>query len=680
MRYGYGLPPSYTLIIAEKPRAAEKIAKALDPHAVKGRLRGVPYWVIRWNGRPAVVASAAGHLYSLYTDRRGWPVFEYRWVPRYVAEPGSSHTKRFLEALKVLAQRAHTTINACDYDIEGSVIGYLIIKFLLPGRRVFRAKFSSLTRSEILRAFRSLGSLDHEMVEAGLCRHELDWMWGINVSRAISDLMSDALGKKVILSAGRVQSPTLLRAVTRIIERRLFVPLPRFYPRVQVRVGNKLLGLEYDDEPFTSRSSAAEFVKCIREEGYVRVTEVRIEEKRVLPPHPFNLPDLQKEAGQILRFSPYTTQKLAEDLYLEALISYPRTNSQKLPPTLDNRGVLKALSRNPRYRSLIASLLLETRGILRPNNGPSYDPAHPAIYPTGEGSAKRLSKKHLALYDLIVRRYLATFAQPAVLRSVTVYVSACGRRFRISTLRVVREGWYRYYPYHRPREGEGIPQELLKRGAKIPVAKASYSIRYTKPPPPPTRLELLRWMESVGIGTESTRAEIIEVLFRRGYVVARSGRIDVSDLGLAVASLLQEFFPQLVEVELTRRFEEYVEAIRARKLRCREVVEEAKKVISGSLERFRSSYRKALEEVPSFIPVAGAGDRCRLCGRRAVSRSLCRIHLEAYRRVVEAYEEWRRAGFSKEEYLDRIRRLKSVGQYIREVVEALGSEILRELS
>ena len=196
------------LIIAEKPKAARKIAGALGLKGF-GRVYGIPYWYGYYRGEYVVVSSTAGHLFTLVTDKRSYPVFEYRWVPRWEGERGASFLKKFYSALKSLARGAKAFVNACDYDIEGSVIGYLIIKELGDVRRAKRAKFSSLTPQELRKSFQSLMPLDWDMIESGLCRHELDWIWGINVSRALMHMFRRVMSYRKPLSAGRVQSPTL---------------------------------------------------------------------------------------------------------------------------------------------------------------------------------------------------------------------------------------------------------------------------------------------------------------------------------------------------------------------------------------------------------------------------------------------------------------------------------------
>lgn len=668
------IPTIFTLIIAEKPRAAEKIAQALAGTSCKKlRVEGVPIWVINTATvksipLPLVVASAAGHLFSLHSDEFGYPVFSCRWVPRYLVEKEARHTRRFLEVLEDLCKKARVFVNACDYDIEGSLIGYLVIKFFGDERRAYRAKFSSLVPSEIRSSFSRLSKLDKEMAEAGECRHILDWLWGINVSRALMDIYRRFSGRTQTLSAGRVQTPTLAHAVEIDLKRKFHVPIPLLYPRIVVELDGKSYQLEYEGPPFTSREEAQRFIACAKRAGELLVVDIDERVERIPPPPPFNLPDLQSEAARIHRISPYVTQRIAEDLYLDALISYPRTNSQRLPPTLNNRAIVENLAKYPPLGSLARRLLDECRGVLRPHNGPKTDPAHPAIYPTGEIPRKKLSEKHRKIYELIVRRYLSTFSSDAVVRRITIHLEVCGKRFSLRGVRIDRVGWMLYYPYSKPRERE-IPQ--LRRHSRIPISKASIKVSYSSPPPPLTRMGLIKWMESQGIGTESTRAEIVETLYRRGYIVKRGRSSEVSDLGIAVVKLLSKYVPELCSTELTRHFERAINAIIDKRMHCAEVIDEAKKVLTHYLNRIKKLSSSIASELALYIEDPRNEPRCALCRRKAVSQSLCVFHMEAYRLIKQNYEHWLRAGYRWDQYLRKLSRSKLAGAYIRDVATFL---------
>ncbi|ABU81191.1 DNA topoisomerase I [Ignicoccus hospitalis] len=649
----------HILVIAEKPKAAEKIANALGKPIVK-RKYGVPYWELT-NGKKIVVVPAAGHLFGLAPLGKGFPVFDYEWRPLYEIEKGASHTKKYIALISSLSPGSSLYVNACDYDVEGSVIGYIIIERFGDPRRSKRMVFHALTPDEIRRAWNSLRPLDWEMINAGLARHELDWIWGINVSRALMHAYRVATGKSKSLSAGRVQSPTLKEVVERELAVQCFVPEPYF----SVSLSAKGVSLE-PTLKFETKDEADHFISnCLG-----KVVDVIVNDERLSPPHPFNLPDLQMEAARLYGFSPSKTQSIAEELYLDAYISYPRTNSQKYPKDLDYANILKGIASVPQYRPLTKALFKETRGRFSPNNGPKDDPAHPAIYPTGK-PPKNLSPDHMKVYDLIVRRFMATLASESVYEVTKVVIEVNGQTFKAVGRRVKWKGWTLYYPFSAPQE-KSLPS--FTKGESLQV-KCTRRLQYTKPPERYTKAKIVKWMERVGIGTEATRARIVETLFKRGYLKNVGSKVYATDLGIGVALVLSKFFPEIVSVELTRRFEEDMKKIMMGVERKEKIVEEAKKFMRMILAKYKPHMREVGEYLAYSLGEMEPPGRCAVCWRVAEEDGLCVVHKRARDELYAKYPVWRRRlGLSFEEYLKKVTTLKQAGTAAKEVAKALLSE------
>ncbi|MCD6428185.1 MAG: DNA topoisomerase I [Desulfurococcales archaeon] len=677
------LKRGYVLVIAEKTRAASKIAQALGLR-FGGKKYGVPFWEGYFNGRYYVVAPAAGHLFSLRSNERDYPVFSYEWVPRWMSERNAEHTKRYYMALQELAKSASLFINACDFDIEGSVIGYLIIKMFGNVNKALRVKFSSLTLEELREALkRPLPSLDWDMIEAGLCRHELDWIWGINVSRALMDIYRLLTGKKLTLSAGRVQSPTLLEALNRYIARETFIPSVSFNITLYIEVNGETYKLEQVSPPFRRYEEARKIANMLKGIGYIEVVSTEQTIRKLNPPPPFNLPDLQVEASRVLGISPSETLKLAEDLYLDSLISYPRTNSQKLPPTLNNRKIIENLGRLSNYRVYANELL--KREVLKPTLGTKDDPAHPAIYPTGYLPTHELRGKKKQLYDLIVRRYLACFYGPALIKSTSYTFKFKSLTFALSGQKIIKSEWLRVYPYVSVNEAS-MPH--LHKGEKVRIAKVRISKAYSRPPPPHTKTTLLKWMEKVGIGTEATRADIIETLFKRGYLKKSGKATVVTELGVMVARILSKLFSELTSVNLTREFEQALALVRLGKISRTEVVSRAKEVLRPRLMMIKDIVRSNnAEKLRELIEEGEGKSKCLICGEICAYSPVagsdicfCEFHSTAYKHIIDKYREWREAlGLSFTEYLKELLRIKSTGKFVKEVASAIisRSELLR---
>lgn len=665
------VPQYYDIIIAEKPKAADKIAHALG-NPLKCTINRVPVYILDVNGTNIVVVSSAGHMFGPSTDVDGLPVVTIKWEPLWRFDRRSKYLKPYYEVLSRLVPKARYFINACDYDIEGSTIGYKIIEAFGDRSRAKRMKFSSLTVAELRQAFKRLLPLDINNAMAGIARAELDWLWGINVSRLLMKSYREVTGERLSLSAGRVQTPTLAEAVRRWVKINTHVPLP------QPSLAAKLLhrGVEFTAYPLgwsvDTVAEAREVAREVKEGKYMEVASVSKASESIRPPPPFNLTDLQKEAARIYGLSPYRTQEVAEDLYLAALISYPRTNSEKLPPTLNYREVLDSIARQPRYKGLVSDLLRETGGVLRPREGPADDPAHPAIYPTGERPTG-LDKIHEAIYDLIVRRFMAAFARPAVLNTTSaVLMDVKARRWEARGLNVSEEGWLKYYPFHKFSESQ-LP--VINRGDRPLVRSITVRVSWSGPGVKLSRLSLLEWMEANNLGTKGTRARIIETLYRRGFIVSRGSYTEITNLGYAVYKVLSEVAPELMSVSLTREFEGLLDEISMGKASREEVVNRAKKYISELVMRQLNNNIKVMGTyLAEFIGKVRPKDRCFICGRPAVSQNLCELHLAAKRNLEENIDEVaRRLGVSREEALNKISSSKLTGKWVREVAAVMKS-------
>lgn len=662
------------VVIAEKPKAARKIVEAVfqeyKPRVL--RYKGIPYWVINTKWSEITVVSAAGHLYGITTTDKGYPTFNYTWQPIHIVEKGAEYAKNYITLIDKVCKGANHYVNACDYDIEGSVIGYLIIKNHGDVNRSLRAKFSSLTPRELRNAFSKLMPLDKEMIEAGLCRHELDWIWGINVSRALMNSLMESAGRSMTLSAGRVQTPTLKYVVDKVTSRNLFIPIPQYSISVTVRIGGSNYSLEYCGRSIESREEADSIAKAIKTVNKLTVVDYKEEVRSIPTPPPFNLSDLQSEAARVYGLSPLTTQKVAEALYLDALISYPRTNSQKLPKDLNYEEILKSISSIPQYRGLVNKLFSEVKGVLKPVEGAKDDPAHPAIYPTGVAPVG-LNKISLKVYDLITKRFIASFAPSGKVLRKTIVLSSSrrdeGDLFKLAGQEIIYEGWLKYYPFSMPKE---FPIPRVSVGELLEVVSVKVDRKFSKPPELPSKIKVLKWMESVSIGTESTRARIIETLFARKYVVGDSRGINATDLGIAVVEILSDYFSELTEVSLTRSFEKKLEAIKRGLASRNQVVSEAREILVNLLNKFTEKKTEIGISLAKATGLLKPKAKCIACHREAFNENLCKYHYLALQELWRTYHEWqRREGVSTEEYLNDISKLKSAGRWVKELIEVL---------
>ncbi len=549
--------------MCEKPDAAARVARALDQDGDPRRIetQGVPVYESRNRQETILVCSALGHLYAVdsknHTSRRYYPVWDYHWKPKHAIDKKSARLGRWIQVISSLASKSDRYVNACDYDVEGSLIGYTILRYACRGAhsRAQRMKFSTMTKQELKTAYGTLSpQLDLGLVEAGRCRHELDWLYGINLSRLLTGSALKQNRGYSTLSTGRVQGPTLKFVTERQEDIRCFTPTPFWTIIATILHGGNEYPLEYENKKIAILASATRVVDDCKE---VLLEVVNAESRNIQqpPPYPFDLSSLQAEAFRRFGYTPARTLALAERLYLDALLSYPRTSSQKLPPDIGYLEILKRISTRPEYRSL--ALKLVNQGALHPTQGPKEDPAHPSVYPTGESRKRSLSKPEANLLDLIVRRFMATFAEPSLHETNKLTLSRDPHHFFLRGSRLLREGWIEYYKPYVPDDSQKIPD--LRVGDKIPINKLEAMEKFTEPPPRYNPSSLLRKMEDENIGTKATRADIIETLYRRGYI--KDVRLQATPLAAKVISVLDKHCPLIVDPSFTARLEASMENI-----------------------------------------------------------------------------------------------------------------------
>ncbi|MGB9713647.1 MAG: DNA topoisomerase I [Candidatus Bathyarchaeales archaeon] len=607
----------YTLIITEKPDAAQRIASALDAKGKtsKKEENGVPYYVAR-RDREIVVVPAIGHLYTVTgerSERNYYPVFNFKWVPRYVAERGAKQIRTWLETISKLAKDADMFIDACDYDIEGSIIGYCILKYACGNKESIskRMKYSTLTKEELEKSYAELlPHLDFALIEAGRTRHEVDWLYGVNLSRALTIAARDWSGKYATLSTGRVQGPTLRFLIAREKAIRSFVPTPYWEIKAEIEIDETTFEAEYEKDIIETKKEANTILsECKGKNGEVEKIEVK--QFQQLPPTPFDLGTLQSEAYSLFGYTPMRTSDIAQRLYLDALISYPRTSSQKLPPSINYEEILKNLGKAPQYKKLTAELL--TKPELKPKEGKKEDPAHPAIYPTGNLPERVLSDQERNLWDLVVRRFMAVFEEPAIRQSMKVHINVDGHRFYLRGRRILKEGWMRFYgPYVRSEE---VLLPPITEGQEVNIKKVILEDKFTKPPPRYNPGSLLKRMEEEEIGTKATRADIIQTLYDRKYI--RDERIVVTDLGFEVMEVLKQYCPTVVSVKLTKELEERMNKIQLNNEKRENILVDAVEILKPAMEELKEKEKIIGEQLSNAIKRARLEERtvgvCPIC-------------------------------------------------------------------
>jgi DNA topoisomerase-1 len=581
----------YELIISEKPSSAKKIAEALaDGKPIKEK-SATPVYDITHNGKDIKIVCAVGHLYSVAEKEKSfkYPSYDIAWVPTAEIDKDAAFSQKYLSTIRSVAKDAKEFTVACDYDIEGEVIGLNIIRFVCKQKDANRMKFSTLTKEDLVKAYEHKQKhLDWGQAKAGETRHFLDWIYGINLSRALMTAVKVA-GSFKVLSSGRVQGPTLKLIVDKEREIAAFVPEPFWQLELHTEKNTAPIIALHEEERFTEEAKAKKIFDLCRGVDPT-VTDLQQKEFAQEAPLPFDLGGLQAEAYKLFGISPKSTLQTAQNLYLEGVTSYPRTSSQKLPKELGYKKILTDLSKQKIYEEK-ANLVLSLPS-LQPNEGKKEDPAHPAIYPTGQ-IPKKLSDYDKKVYDLIVKRFFAVFGEPALRQTMTVTLSIKKEAFITKGTTTKRHGWHVLYePYVRLKEEELPPLtigEVLKQKDLALLAKE------TTPPKRYTPAGIISEMEKRGLGTKATRADIIEALYHRDYIEEKS--IEATELGIKTISTLEKYCPDIIDEELTRTFEQEMDDIRTEKNTPDKVLKHAETELDKILAKFKKHEKLIGEEL-----------------------------------------------------------------------------------
>ena len=492
-----------------------------------------------------------------------------------------------------MGKKAKSVTVATDYDLEGEVIGLNIVRELLKRKDANRMKFSTLTSDELNKSYSTKSkTLNWGQANAGIVRHTLDWYYGINLSQIIASSVSKALNRYQPMSIGRVQGPTLAILTERELEIKKFKPDPYWQIFANLWLNKQAIKAVHEKDKFFDETEANKIFKKIDGKDGT-ISNIRKSKQKVSPPAPFDLTSLQLEAYRLFKYSPSMTLKIAQTLYSNAYISYPRTSSQKLPNSLNFSKILKKLSKNPKYKSVVTQVL-QTK--LSPREGRKSDPAHPAIHPTGDRPGK-LSPYELKIYDLIVRRFFAVFGEQGERESTRVKLAISREIFKFGGVITTKQGWMNWYGSYATRKEVELPNlkigQVLKQNSELEEKE-------TQPPARYTTASLIRLLEKEGLGTKSTRSSIIETLAKRNYI--QGNPIEVTDFGMNVYYTFKKFSPEILSVTLTRKFDKAMDDVRLGKISSDEVIVAAQKSVTKYYAKLKENTVKIGEVLSkSFV-------------------------------------------------------------------------------
>src|SRR5215216_2298253 len=627
------------LIITEKNNSAKKIAEILSGGDAKADAAyKVPFYTWTDDGGEQMTVGLKGHVMSpAFTEGySNWQETDLHDLidADIVKEPTD---KNVVKAIKKVAKEADEVVIATDYDREGELIGLEALETIIDVNpavvdataesdgdalanrpRIERARYSALTKQEIERAFANLDDLSYDLANAGAARQDIDLIWGATLTRAVS-LATRRFGSN-FLSVGRVQSPTLGLIVERELERRAHVPKPFWEVFARFEHPDGAFEAHHATDKFWEKAEADAALAGTKTPGLVKEVSSRRNARR--PPTPYNTTAFTTDASSRLGIAPSRAMRLAEDLYMDGFISYPRTDNTVYPQSLNTRELVRSLVRIPEFQS--AAPLLE--GDLTPTRGKKETTDHPPIYPTQALHPGALEGPKRRVYELVVRRFLGTFSPPMITESTRADIEAGSESYFVRGSVVIDPGYAAIYTYARSADEE-IPK--LEQGQKLDLDGDPWIVdKETQPPARISQGRLVELMEERGLGTKATRADIIQKLYDRGYVF--SNPPEPSETGIAMYKAFNSYVPRMATPEMTAELEEDMDQIAAGKTSKDEVLRISREMLHSTttdLEGKREDFAKQIWTGMDEDKFLGPCKVCEEAGRKHEDGSPNRLRI-----------------------------------------------------
>lgn len=568
-----------TVILAEKPSQAQAYAESFPSNQRKDG-----FYIVSGNGfDETIITYGFGHLVSLYDPQEyqeEWKNWHLENLPIFPNEYKFKVTKdkrKQYNIVKGHLDKADNIIIATDTDREGEAIARLIIR--LSGndhKPIQRLWINSLEKDEIQKGFQNLKNGEDyysSFVEAET-RQIADWLVGMNLTRLYT-LQMQKNGMDGVFSIGRVQTPTLFLIYQRQQEIENFVKKPFFelYGHFANQKGNYI-------GKYKKRFDSADELEAFKDENQLKddieaiITDVKKEEKRTYAPKLFSLSDLQSEANKRFNLSASETLKVAQGLYEKKYTSYPRSDSNYIGSP--EFAYLKDNLNN--YLNLANKAIAEPQ--LEENKryvNSAKVAEHYAIIPTKTvPDLEKLTENERKIYELILLRTIAIFEKAYRYEETTILTNANGIEFRTTGKVELDKGFKRILSDSKEDKDD---KEVLPAVAKSDTVTANFETKQgeTKPPKPYTEGTLLTAMKNVGrsmeeendqdilketegIGTEATRASIIENIKNKGYIRLNKKYIEVTEKGITLCEIIKD--DPIANASMTAQWEKYLNKIK----------------------------------------------------------------------------------------------------------------------
>lgn len=507
-------------IVTDKPNVGREIARVLGADRKENGYMSGNGYMVTWTYGNMLSLAMPKDTGTAWVERENFPLLPppFLTVRHVKTDTGWNPDINAVLQLKVIAgvfDACDTIVAATDASREGEMLFRYLYRFLGCRKPCLRLWISSLTDEAIAKGMENLRpcSLFDNLFLAADSRNKADWLLGVNSSYAVCKAVG--FGNN---SLGRVQTPVLAAISGRYRERENHIPADSWPVFVSLCKNGKIIKMRHVED-FCNRRDALELYEDCKAAGYARITAVNSRTEEITAPALYNLTGLQKDANRYHNLTAIRVQEITQSLYEKKLISCPRTSSRLLPEDVYGMlpPVMEKLLSGKEFRQYAGMIDLAARKGVTGNQDTAE---HHAIVITGIQPGE-LDREERLVYTLVVGRMLETFMPPCKVEYTTVEAVCAARKFRIRTYRILEAGWLGIF--HRERlvaEDNDlctVSPELF-REEKLPVTGCSLIHRKSLPAAPYTDEELADYMDKTGLGTASTRTNIIRTLLERKYI------------------------------------------------------------------------------------------------------------------------------------------------------------------
>ena len=507
-------------IVTDKPNVGREIARVLGADRKENGYMSGNGYMVTWTYGNMLSLAMPKDTGTAWVERENFPLLPppFLTVRHVKTDTGWNPDINAVLQLKVIAgvfDACDTIVAATDASREGEMLFRYLYRFLGCRKPCLRLWISSLTDEAIAKGMENLRpcSLFDNLFLAADSRNKADWLLGVNSSYAVCKAVG--FGNN---SLGRVQTPVLAAISGRYRERENHIPADSWPVFVSLCKNGKIIKMRHVED-FCNRRDALELYEDCKAAGYARITAVNSRTEEITAPALYNLTGLQKDANRYHNLTAIRVQEITQSLYEKKLISCPRTSSRLLPEDVYGMlpPVMEKLLSGKEFRQYAGMIDLAARKGVTGNQDTAE---HHAIVITGIQPGE-LDREERLVYTLVVGRMLETFMPPCKVEYTTVEAVCAARKFRIRTYRILEAGWLGIFQRERLVAEDNdlcpVPPELF-REEKLPVTGCSLIHRKSLPAAPYTDEELADYMDKTGLGTASTRTNIIRTLLERKYI------------------------------------------------------------------------------------------------------------------------------------------------------------------